>query len=559
MSSNKLGGIGDGAHPLRPYYDHDTFNAGYSVIFKPGIGLVDTEYNKAITPSLSSSIIEQSVNENTGGKLRYIPGGGVGIHGTSRRFGNSSSSILSGSSNDKNYIYDLEFQEYFDTNNLTELFKNLLWNFVKNYCKVLLSQPLEIVRLVLQVGEFDFNKKSSDSKSTITTNNDKRLLTNSEILDNDDNTSDYEVNYFQSPSESLHYSNRFDSVSSPKKKANKRSSSKKNKKYKIQPISMHTVDIMSAILGKDGPFALFRGINASFIHQTLSHTIEAWITGFISPFLGIPDPFFLDLTHSNDPLRSLWLSVSACVLTGLVLMPLDLIKIRLMITQFNKPTLEDKQSGNFDGYISQESSIANLANSTTVINNTQPTSTRSVRESIRNYPLQYLLYPPSTIVLLTIFHQFSTSIFRKTAPYMLFIRFNIDSYSSPNVYTFVNLISLIMEFFIKLPVENLLRKEQVRFLLKPKSLIEDPYRVLTIDNPDENLIVEFNSTWSDKPSINREGNGDNEDDLDNRSYWEKVKSLGLFNGWRVGVLNVIGFWGYNIIKSNGAELREERL
>ncbi|KAK6463714.1 hypothetical protein DFJ63DRAFT_313023 [Scheffersomyces coipomensis] len=582
-SSNRLGGgagagNNDVSHPLRPYYDSDTFNAGYSVTFKQGVGLIDSDTNKALTPSLSSSIIEQSVNENTG-ILKKVGGSGggynpgVGIH-ANRRFGNRSSILNGGNNGDKNYIYDLEFQEYFDLNNLSELFKNLLWNFLKNYCKVLLSQPLEIVRLVLQIGQFDFPDSTKKIKKSdpIT---EKRLLTESDTLtltENED-LSDYEINYFQSPSDNL-----YNSTTSPKKfnsspkKKRANNSTKRKRSNKIQPLSMHSIDIMSAIVGKDGPFALFKGINASFIHQTLSHTIEAWITGFISPFLGIPDPFFLDLTHSNDPLRSLWLSVSACVLTGLILMPLDIIKIRLMITQFNKPLLEDnntkekllleKDNNNNTGFTSSESSVHNLANSTLNVNanlNNQYVSTRSVRESIRNFPVQYLVNPPSSIVLLTILYQFSTSIFRKTAPYILLIRFNIDSYSSPNVYTIINLISLIMEFFIKLPVENLLRKEQIRFLLKPKSLSEDPYRVLTIDNPDENLIIEFNSTWADVIDEEYE-EGDNEEQKEKErlSYWGTLKSLGLFNGWRVGVLNVIGFWGYNIFKNNGTELREER-
>ncbi|KAK6457062.1 uncharacterized protein RJT20DRAFT_127194 [Scheffersomyces xylosifermentans] len=537
------------AHPLRPYYDHDSFNAGYSVIFKPGVGLIDTESNKRLTQSLSSNAIEQTINASVSGiKKGYNPGGGLGIHGDKR--------LSLGSSGNKNYVYDLEFQEYFDLNNLGELFKNLVWNFVKNYCKVLLSQPLEIARLVLQVGEFNFETKSK-SKSL---DNSKRLLHESTVitdLSETEDTSDYEINYFESTgTDSVSGIRNRPIASSPKKRKTKTSNStRKHKKNKIQPISMHTMDIMSAIATKDGPFALFRGINASFIHQTLSHTIEAWITGFISPFLGIPDPFFLDLTHSNDPFRSLWLSVSACVLTGLILMPLDLIKVRLMITQFNKPIVDS-----VEGLSSTDSLVPNMANSTKISAVPSPVNTRSVRESIRNYPVQYLISPPPSIAFLTILHQFSISIFRKTAPYILFIKFNIDSYSSPNVYTFVNLLSLILEFFIKLPVENLLRKEQVRFLLKPKTLEEDRMRVLTIDNPEESLIVDFNNGWTDK-KIEDDDEENDEQDLEPESLplLQRIQRLGLLNGWRVGVLNVIGFWGYNILKSNGAELKEERL
>lgn len=537
-----------GSNTLRPYYDHDTFDAGYSVIFKPGVGLIDTETNKPITSSLASSIAKQSSQRN------FKSGQSIGLSGLSSKksigdIGIGKTTTSNGT--DKNYIYDLEFQEYFDFNNLSELLKNLVWNFCKNYFKVLLSQPLEIVRLVLQVGTFDISDSPPKRPSRYS-----RLLNKQNVKSSDtpqvtdiSDESDGEVNYFESPSPSMNLPKEKLRTKSPTKIPKLRSDRKSKNKNKIQPVSLHTIDIMSSIIAKDGPFALFRGINASFIHQTLSHTIEAWITGFISPFLGIPDPFFLDLTHLTEPLKSLWLSVLACVLTGLILMPLDLIKVRLMITQFNKPPNNEES-----GVSSTDSLVTNIKEE-----KIPEISTRSIRDSIYNFPTHFLVHPPPTISCLTILHQFSTSIFRKAAPYILFIRFNIDSYLSPNLYTFVNLFLLILEFFIKLPVENLLRKEQVRFLLRPKSVVEDEKKVISIESEEDDLIIDFNNGWKDDIDNEVEDSDGELKPLKSVGLWQRIKILGLFNGWRVGVLNVIGFWGYNILKKNGAELREERL
>mmetsp|Transcript_9067 Transcript_9067/g.11326 ORF Transcript_9067/g.11326 Transcript_9067/m.11326 type:complete len:540 (-) Transcript_9067:71-1690(-) len=537
-----------GSNTLRPYYDHDTFDAGYSVIFKPGVGLIDTETNKPITSSLASSIAKQSSQRN------FKSGQNIGLSGLSSKksigdIGIGKTTASNGT--DKNYIYDLEFQEYFDFNNLSELFKNLVWNFCKNYFKVLLSQPLEMVRLVLQVGTFDFSDKPPKRRSKYSRLLNKLSAKSSDTpqLTDISDESDGEVNYFESPSLSMGLSKEKSRAKSPSRTRQLRYDRKTKNKNKIQPVSLHTIDIMSSIIAKDGPFALFRGINASFIHQTLSHTIEAWITGFISPFLGIPDPFFLDLTHLTEPLKSLWLSVLACVLTGLILMPLDLIKVRLMITQFNKPSSNEES-----GISSTDSLVSNIKEEIV-----PEISSRSIRDSICNFPIHFLIHPPPTISFLTILHQFSTSIFRKAAPYILFIRFNIDSYLSPNLYTFVNLFLLILEFFIKLPVENLLRKEQVRFLLRPKSVLEDEKKVITIDSEENDLIIDFNNGWKDDVDNEVEDSDGELKPLRSVSLWQRVKILGLFNGWRVGVLNVIGFWGYNILKKNGAELKEERL
>lgn len=534
-----------GPEQLRPYYDHDSFDAGYSVIFKKGVGLIDPKTGKPITANLSSNIIEKQVNENGFGsspgliRRAFDRQGGVGIH----------SNKVAG---DKNFISDLEFSEYFEVNNMLELLKNLFWTLFKDYVKVLLAQPLEITRLVLQVGKFNFSSKKKEEKL-------KRLLDLTHSLSSSNaslksGSADLElsghqlgfvdeeepIDYFQPQNDQQVWANP-NTIYEPATPApapvtdkfvppqlKRLSTRKRLRVYKIQPKSLHTMEIMSAIANKDSFLALFRGVNASYLYQVLSHMIEAYITGFVSPFLGIPDPFFLDLTHSNDPFKSLWLSVSACVLTGLVMIPLDLIRIKFMITQPTSLALTNDTSGN-------EDIIEKTAEE--VVQNT-----RSFRESIRNFPTYYLKHPPTPIIFFTTMYQLSTTVFRKMAPYLLYIKFNIDAYSSPTIYTFVNLLSLIGEFFVKLPVENLLRKEQVRFLLAPK--LHDKKKVITIVKPEENMIVEFNGAPSD------------EDELTN---WQKVKQLGLFNGWRVGLLNVVGFWGYNIFKNSGNALKEERL
>lgn len=520
------------ASDLRPYYNPDTFNIGYSVVFKKGIGLIDCVHNRPITSSVTAKVAELSSGEQNSGS-------GINIMGLTGSKGSRYDSFGKNSSSDKNYLYDLEFNEYFDLNNISELFKNLVWNFVKNYSKVLLMQPLEILRLVLQVGYFDFSEKANSLKSTDKTQESgvKLAFPNSHSGElNSNSDSDQESDYFRSLEENK------DGGSFNSSEENTIPSGKK----KIKPRSGHAIDILSSITAQEGPFALFKGLNAYFIHQTLSHSIEAWITGFVSPFLGIPDPFFLDLAHLTEPIKSLWLTVLACVMTSLILMPLDLIKVRLMLTNFNHNSRAAR------------SPHSNTVRKTTKGENKYPKSTRSVRESIRNFPRHYLTNPPLSIMFFTVLHQFTTTIFRKSAPYILLTRFNIDSYQSPNLYTIANLCLLITEFFVKLPVENILRKEQVRFLLKPKPLSEDEKRVVTIDNPDYNLIVDFNNIYyTDGPGA-YDVNGISLDE-ERISLWRKIRLMGLFDGWRVGVLNVIGFWGYNIIKNNGAELKEERI
>lgn len=489
---------------LRPYYNHDTFNAGYSVIYKPGVGLIDTATNKEIVSTFGGSFAQQAGN-GTGSSF-----GKVGI--------NAVSSVRADQyvSADKNYAYDLELLEYLDFGNLQETFKDLVWNFVKNYCKALFSQPLDIVRLILQVGYFDFSDNSSVESLRLSKKT-SLLVASKDYLHDDD-----EIDFFQSNTTEL----QVKSPSPPPIVCEKPI-------YKVRPTSQHTFDVLSAVVVNDGMVGALRGINAAFIYSTLSHTIKAWITGFASPFLNIPDPFFLDLTHSTEPAKSLWLSVIACVVTGLILMPLDLIKVRLMLTPISRRRQLESCTTSPSNSDDSERSLSSI-------------NLRSIRDSLRHYPVSLLLRPPVGITCLTILHQFATTVFRKSAPYFLFIRYNIDSYLSPTLFTMANLVLSITELFIKLPVENLLRKEQVRFLLKHKSIEEDKYRVVTITNPEENLVVDYNG-WGKFSHVARDA-----------SFLSKIHSLRLFSGWRVGVLNVIGFWGYNIFKSSPT-MTEERL
>lgn len=477
MSSNTQGSY-------RPYVDKDTFHTGNPVVFKPGVGLINTDTGQPLSAQVLSSV--SKINNARVGR------GLIGIHAA----GNDAVVV------EKNYVLDLELAEYLDTNNLWELLKNLVWSFAQNYVKVAMAQPLEMVRLVLQVGKLP-NAPAHDITG----------LTLFNVLDEEEES---HIDYFQ-------LTNEWNDTPHASKAASKRPSPLPKpvaSHEKLQPRSLSTWDILSLIANLEGPLALFKGVNASFIYNTLSHTIEAWITGLLSPFLGVPDPYFLELTHSNDPARLLWLLVLACVVAGLVLMPLDLIRIKFMITKFSRPLKR------------AELAYPNI-------------NTRSLRELLRYYPRDLFWHPPASICVLTSLYQVAKLIFRKTAPYLLFIRFNIDSYSSPNVYTFVNLFSLIAEFFVTLPVENLLRKEQVRFLVTPRTTDEDPMRVVTIDDPDDELIVNFNDSWFT--------------DDTNTPLAERVARLGLFNGWQVGLLKVMGFWGLAILKDASVDIREERL
>jgi fusion and transport protein UGO1 len=273
---------------------------------------------------------------------------------------------------------------------------------------------------------------------------------------------------------------------------NAEDSKSKSKAKLIAPVSLNTVDMMSSLLSTEGVRGLWRANNASFIFSALSMTFEAWITGFISPFLQIPDPFFVDAIHSPDPTKTLILSISASVITGLILAPLDLIRTKMIVT-----------------------SVSN--------------NERSIRNSIKNLKFRTC---PASLIIPTILNSLTNQFFKRVTPYLLYFKLGIDIYGSPILLNGIKLGSSFLELFVKLPVETLLRRSQVAYLLKPSN----DYNPLKIS--ESQLIVkpvEFTGVLSTLYGV----------------YHSRQNGLeGLFRGWRVGTLNIIGTWGLNILQNN---------
>ena len=112
---------------------------------------------------------------------------------------------------------------------------------------------------------------------------------------------------------------------------------KQNDPYinRIQPDSIKFVDIIGALQAQDGLKGLWRGVNTTFIMDAMQLTLEAWFSGFFSSISGVPDPHFLDISHSTTPGASLVTAVTASVVTAVLLSPLSIIRTRMITTTFD--------------------------------------------------------------------------------------------------------------------------------------------------------------------------------------------------------------------------------
>ncbi|KAI9707602.1 MAG: mitochondrial fusion and transport protein ugo1 [Candelina mexicana] len=100
------------------------------------------------------------------------------------------------------------------------------------------------------------------------------------------------------------------------------------------------VDVLSQLWQKEGGWGVWKGANTSFVYSILHKTIESWSRSLLSALLNVPDPGLvagagvggLDIVDSPYPLASLGIAVAAAGLAGLFLAPLDMVRTRLILT-----------------------------------------------------------------------------------------------------------------------------------------------------------------------------------------------------------------------------------
>lgn len=173
----------------------------------------------------------------------------------------------------------------------------LLQTYATEYFGVIVAQPLENAKLLLQVTE----------------------RVERVVHDDDDNDPDYFAE--QTAASELRTTDRRGYVvQNAKDEATL---------HEWQLASITTlIDTISAVWERDGLYGILRGTNLSFAHNVLREAIEGYLTGVLSALVSIPDP-----TLALDPYDGVSLGVSlvATCGTALLLSPLDCARVRAIL------------------------------------------------------------------------------------------------------------------------------------------------------------------------------------------------------------------------------------
>lgn len=159
-----------------------------------------------------------------------------------------------------------------------------------------------------------------------------------------------------------------------------------------------------------------------------------------------------------------------------------------------------------------------------------------------------------SLLLPTINHSLASNGLKRYIPYLLFTQFNMDIYNSPVMYPLITLVTNSVELFIRLPVETLLRRAQLNYLLN------NPNCNKTLRLQHNELSVPFGGYYGYFSTLYYVYTG-SKPSLDKVSVTELNninKGLeSIFRGWKVGLLHVLSNWRFQML-NNYTNVSEEQ-
>ncbi|CZS89523.1 hypothetical protein WAI453_002713 [Rhynchosporium graminicola] len=440
------------------------------------------------------------------------PSSSNGTHGLGPRNGSAASYASSA----RDIFSDIDYADY-GSPSTVESVKKQVDDWVYRYMSILLAQPFDVAKTILQVTSQVLDDESAELKSVPRDGHRESAYSG---YPSDDSDPD-EPAYFTSTAPSSH--------SYTPSKSRRRQDSDPGSGLlpppKVTPPAKITLvlkrsdavlEVISQEWAKEGAWGVWKASNATFVYGFLLQTLEKWSRGLISALLNIPDAETsagsIGVTY---PWASLAVAVAAAASAGIVLAPLDLIRTKLIVT----PT-----------------SIPN----------------RSLTSQLRALP-SYIC--PASILLPTLLHSIVTPAISHSTPLLLRSHLSIDPILTPNTYQVAKFTSRAAELFIKLPLETVLRRGQVAVLKEDVEITRAQGR-WTGDLQTLVPIGEYRGVVGTMWMIARE-EGVREPPLLAKKKGKPLKGQGLpglWRGWRVGMWGLVGMWtSRSLSGGNGGE------
>ncbi|CAI6308006.1 unnamed protein product [Periconia digitata] len=540
----------DAPNPLRPYY------------IPPSIGPPpEQSYNTTTAASSSAPPTSRSYTSRT----------------PKPSFGSQARDILS----------DLDYDSYFSDSSpgVAEHAKKLLDQALWNYTSVLLAQPFEVAKTLLQV-----HQAAGQAPPGLLVNGEELRSRPSSFASGkfedypSDESDDDSPSFFTTTAPRTHSPTyrRGNSRSRSPQKKHRNTGGPSRDSTPTQPPRLaprkldlkradSLLEVIAQLWQKESAWGVWKGTNVTFVYNFLLKTTESWTRSLLSALLNIPDPGLigssasgiggLDIIDSPSPFMSLGVAVAATAIAATLLAPLDLIRTRLIVT---------------------------------------PTSTppRTIYPSLSLLP-SFSVSP--TILPATLFHAIVPTVLSSSTPLFLRSALSIDPIVTPTAYSVSTFLSSITELFVRLPLETVLRRGQVALLQDHENArLESQYRHHPTDAPrsqkspmygmeDEDpsvrsfrTIVEpgayrgvLGTMWfivrdegvtvvgpgavkasraGAKGMLQQQQQQQQTPGFSSRTRIRKGQGVhGLWRGWRVGFWGLVGVWGAAALGGGGGE------
>ncbi|KAF2673797.1 hypothetical protein BT63DRAFT_437410 [Microthyrium microscopicum] len=399
----------DQPNPLRPYYN------------PPSIGIAPTQ-----SPSGAAS-------SPSGHSVPPLPPRDAPSNSTNRDF--------------RELFSDLDYGDYLPdaSPSVAELAKRLMDQAIWNYTSVLLAQPFEVAKVVLQC--YDAGSAVQENGPQV----ERSSYMSAHDFNHSDSDSDSDTpSYFMptSPEETpSHRASKRMNLSRLQSTASQAASSPPQSLTTMRLKKADSVlEVIALLWGKEGATGVWKGTNSTFIYGVLLKTIETWTRSCLSAILDIPDPSLVNasivnvigptILDSPSPIASLSVIVASAAIAGCLLAPVDMVRTRLILT---------------------------------------PTSStpRALLPSLRALPS---LSCPPTILSITVLHSTIPTLLSTSLP--LFIRnwLRIDPIHTPSTYSVTAFLISLCELFVKLPLETVLRRGHIAVLNAPPPSLSNSKR-----------------------------------------------------------------------------------
>jgi mitochondrial fusion and transport protein UGO1 len=238
---------------------------------------------------------------------------------------------------------DLDYKEYLGepSPSVLQTAKDLVDELLWKYTSVLMAQPFEVAKTLLQVrSQEEPTSKPSLSTAGSDRGHSKQQSLRSPIAEYQDSDSEHdEPTYFTSnvsdfsatqrrgqPSRRIHDSPPDSPIQSPKR------TPPAHQLLLTRPESV--LDVIGQLWQKEGAFGVWKGSNATFIYNVLQSLLENFSRSCLSALFNVPDlgvkddiDRLVDIA-SPYPWASFFVAAAAAIATGLALAPLDLVRTR---------------------------------------------------------------------------------------------------------------------------------------------------------------------------------------------------------------------------------------